>query len=532
MSGKSCACECRSLRRLHPLTPTRRIMHRPRSSRHSRWQSTALSLSIIALTVPIAHASVGDRSPAYERCVASCTTTECARSPPPRSDSASSSSSSASPWAPYRRSPLWNCPSICSYACQQYLTDLALSLPRTATHPETLEGLPLSRQVQFHGKWPFHRLDLSSSMFPLYLLDWFVPRMQEPLSVVFSLANLWAHHRGFTSLRTLSRTGAGGARTVEGRKLAASYLVYAASGLNAWIWSVVFHTRDLGWTEKADYFGAAATTLTGVWVCIVRMRGWYTSPTSTEAKRVQPILGAALIALFLLHISYLGLSARFDYSYNLKFNILFSLATIALWLFWCFRQSTLPTPSNFSRRQLSAYPSARTRFRAPHHLDPVLPLLLLPSLTLLEVFDFAPIGPFGLRLLDAHALWHLSTVPVVVLWYKFLVRDVRWIDGQGDPPTAANSSSSSSSTTTTSSAMGSLGSRVEGAVKGFEERRGRIGQGVMDFGLGILDRRYGLGFNTNGSKKARASDAGVRSAHSDSSAGGSSSLDTSRSRTE
>ncbi|GAA6061600.1 hypothetical protein JCM10212_000908 [Sporobolomyces blumeae] len=466
--------------------------------------------SLLIPFAPFACASVGDRSPAYRSCVSTCTSGRC--------EATQSSDSDAASFRAYSPSPLWSCTSTCAYACRQRLTALALSPnPR----PDDLEGLPIGRQVQFHGKWPFHRLDLSALPFPLWLVDLFVPRAQEPLSVLFSIGNLYAHYRGFVALRALSRTGSRGARTVEGRRLAKAYLVYAWSGLNAWTWSIVFHTRDVDWTERADYFGAGATTLAGLWMCIVRLRGWYASPATAEARRFKPVVTYGLALVYVLHVLYLGLRERFDYAYNMKFNIAFSLSTIALWLFWCFRQSTLPSPSNFSRRQLSAYPSARSRFRAPHHLDPVAPLLLLPSLTALEVLDFAPFGPFGLRLVDAHALWHLSTIPVVVLWYNFLVRDVRWLDGQGDPPTAANAvpGAGNGADVTPSTTRALLGSAFSTPLFGRspsisqgrsgpgEGRRGTIKEGMVGYGLGVLDK-YGLGLG----KKGRA--AGIqRNAH-------------------
>jgi len=39
--------------------------------------------------------------------------------------------------------------------------------------------------------------------------------------------------------------------------------------------------------------------------------------------------------------------------------------------------------------------------------------------TTFEVFDFPP----WYRVIDAHALWHLSTVPLVVFWWTFLIED-------------------------------------------------------------------------------------------------------------
>lgn len=432
------------------------------------------------------------------------------------------------------------------------MTDLSLSLSLSSTTTATteldldldqvLEGLPRGHQVQFHGKWPFHRLDLSSWPFPLYLVDWFVPRAQEPLSVAFSILNLIAHYRGFVQLSHLSRSsqrgrteggGGGGSRTVEGRALARVYLVYALTGLNAWASSAIFHTRDTNQTEKLDYFGAGLTTWCGLWICITRILGWYhddarsSSPTEGtgpvargagggtggQRRRLggkrKRLLTIAFVSLYLAHVAYLSLRRNgFDYSYNMKANVIASLATIALWLYWMFGiQSTLPTPSNFSRRQLSAYPSARARFRAPHHLDPLVPLLALPVLSVLEVFDFAPVGfGTGARLLDSHALWHLSTVWVVRRWYDFLTRDVRWIDGQGDPPTAANAVQGSDSRRAKDTPVATTGRF--GSV---DDRRGNLKEGMVGFGLGILDK-YGLGLGgfKRGGLGARAAGPGAR----------------------
>lgn len=39
--------------------------------------------------------------------------------------------------------------------------------------------------------------------------------------------------------------------------------------------------------------------------------------------------------------------------------------------------------------------------------------------TALELFDFPPWG----RVIDAHSLWHLATVPIALFWYDFLLDD-------------------------------------------------------------------------------------------------------------
>ncbi|GAA5969132.1 hypothetical protein JCM8115_007124 [Rhodotorula mucilaginosa] len=417
-------------------------MPRPRlrpTRRPSLAASALFALVLLAAAPTPAVASIGDRAPAYRRCTAACeairchpghSTTDAAAAPPNVDD------------YPVK-SLFWPCGDTCRYVCQHYLTDLALSATQQTPASSTLEDLPAGHQVQFHGKWPFHRLDLSSlpwfPFLPLKILTaLFLPKLQEPFSVLFSFGNLYAHYRGLSTLRNLSHRG----RMTEGKRLARVYETYAWSGIVAWIASVVFHSRDVDWTERADYFAAAGTMLVGLWAGVVRVKGWYSAPLLGREKprhqrpqrRAAPLAWTvAVAAVFVLHCSYLGSLDRFNYTYNMQFNVLVALLTIALWTAWSYRQSRLPNPSNFSRRQLSSYPSARARFRAPHYLSPLLPLILLPLLTTLELLDFPPIGfGTGLRLLDAHALWHLSTIPVVWMWYRFLIKDVRWIDGQGE----------------------------------------------------------------------------------------------------
>lgn len=253
--------------------------------------------------------------------------------------------------------------------------------------------------VQFNGKWPFHRFEFGPVKF------------QEPLSVLFSLGNLLAHYAGW---RSMSRRRRGGAEYL--RKV---YRCYAITGINTWIWSAVFHTRDVDWTEKADYISAAGGMLAGLWMAGIRLSGLYVDDSARLFKRIASYAWALFITLlFIAHCRYLTSGPRFDYDYNMRFNVVIALTTIALWACWsAYHRFVLPPPSR----------SPTGPVRAPHAHRPLLPLLALPALSALELLDFAPIGPFGLRLLDAHALWHASTIPVVFVWYNFLRRDLDWI---------------------------------------------------------------------------------------------------------
>jgi post-GPI attachment to proteins factor 3 len=108
----------------------------------------------------------------------------------------------------------WTCLDNCKYNCMHIITDLAL---------ENKEKV-----YQYFGKWPFYRLG----------------GMQEPASVLFSLLNGYYHFRG---VRRYSK--------LIGNRFPWRGLMvfYGICSVNVWVWSSVFHTRDLPFTEKVDF---------------------------------------------------------------------------------------------------------------------------------------------------------------------------------------------------------------------------------------------------------------------------------------
>lgn len=62
--------------------------------------------------------------------------------------------------------------------------------------------------------------------------------------------------------------------------------------------------------------------------------------------------------------------------------------------------------------------------RLPHVHKCVVVVLLLQGLSLLELLDFPPL----FWVLDAHAIWHISTIPVHVLFFRWVLLPV-----QGSP---------------------------------------------------------------------------------------------------
>lgn len=115
---------------------------------------------------------------------------------------------------------------------------------------------------------------------------------------------------------------------------------------------------------------------------------------------ISTLLLLVFAAFYIYHISYLTFW-KFDYGYNMKAAIAVGLSHNIMWLYW----------------------SVKSRTRLPHAYKMGIVVLSLTLTALLEVFDF----PAIYRILDAHALWHLSTIPCVMMYWDFLLIDAKFI---------------------------------------------------------------------------------------------------------
>lgn len=176
------------------------------------------------------------------------------------------------------------------------------------------------------------------------------------------------------------------------------------------VFSLSHEHIDLPLTEKLDYFSAALAILYALYYTVIRMANLYSRlPKPDDSKRslLRSIWTALCIVAYLSHVTYLTVLPRFDYTYNMAFNLVLGISHNILWLLY-----SLPVPfQRFSYASQTYYPR--------HIYKAGIFVLLTTAATALELFDFPPLG----RVLDAHALWHLSTAPIAKFWYEFLIED-------------------------------------------------------------------------------------------------------------
>ncbi|KAJ4394652.1 hypothetical protein N0V93_003871 [Gnomoniopsis smithogilvyi] len=300
-----------------------------------------LALCALLLCAGPVEASVGDRLPEFKECVEVCKQENCSPGKP------------QTPIPFYHRLLLWDCPSECDHTCQSIITSA-----RLAAHQPV---------VQFHGKWPFTR----------------ILGMQEPVSVLFSAANLWAHLDGLRKVR---------ASIPASYTLRPFYIALAYVGVASWAASCVFHTRDFPLTEELDYLGAGLNVLYGLYYTTVhQFRLDRPTPRRRSVLRAWTLLCSVM---YLAHVAYLKLW-RWDYTYNMAANVVCGLVTNLMWSYYSWRKYAQ------SKRTWATWPGIAVAW-----------IILAMSL---ELFDFAPVLGGSV---DAHSLWHLGTVGPTILLYK------------------------------------------------------------------------------------------------------------------
>uniref|UniRef100_A0A1B6HVL2 Post-GPI attachment to proteins factor 3 n=1 Tax=Homalodisca liturata TaxID=320908 RepID=A0A1B6HVL2_9HEMI len=221
---------------------------------------------IFLLTGLEADASLGDSFPSYKSCVDTCKMEYCQtdgyyfKQPDGKFN-----------WAGLIQ---WRCSDDCRYRCMWAIVD---NFERKGWPPP-----------QFHGKWPFIR--------------WM--GLQEPASVVFSLLNLAIHIVMFRKFRNEVRPNS---------PMYKVWFLYAGVCINCWVWSAIFHSRDLPLTELMDYLSAFGMVFYSLYGMIMRVLIRAPGPLSV-------LFTLVCVSFFINHAGYLVLD-QFDYQYNMSANI-------------------------------------------------------------------------------------------------------------------------------------------------------------------------------------------------------------------
>ncbi|KDD74866.1 Per1-like protein [Helicosporidium sp. ATCC 50920] len=253
--------------------------------------------------------------------------------------------------------------------------------------------------IKYFGKWPFRR----------------VLGAQEPASVLFSLLNLAAQLWWGAWYRRRARRGA--EAPSRGRFLTQrQVLAQCALSCNAWLWSAVFHTRDTPFTERADYFAAGLLVVASSYVCLARV------------FRLSPRVRAGLLTLLLGEYARRVRSMlllRFDYGRWVAACVAAGGLQTLCWSWWLGWGRRAEGVEGVEREegtegalgaeiasQAASATAAGTRRLA-------LFVVLLNAASAFEIADFPPLA----AALDAHAAWHLATVPLWGLWYRFAWAD-------------------------------------------------------------------------------------------------------------
>lgn len=350
---------------------------------HHLFYALPLLLLLFLISIPCLLASSGDQGLAFRQCMHYCTLTGCTDIQQDdqgtiihKSNCSSLCGGKSSTIITDTTSMVlqywqWDCTSDCSYLCMW-----------------KLEAVKTGGVEKYYGKWPFVR----------YM------GMQEPASVIFSMLNLAVHAYALIKLskrliksKTSSPSLKSNAKSSSSSpsspsQFASLWLLHVTVTINAWLWSAVFHGRDTKLTERLDYFSAGAHIAFSLFLSIVRL-----------TDLTHPLLQAAVacpIAVYYLQHCHRMLTVLFDYGRHVKLCIIAGGVQSIAWLVW-----SVFTPRGKvhpSRKELLWFVG------------------LVNVAMLLEVLDFPPLW----YIFDAHALWHAATIPLGVVWYRFVEADM------------------------------------------------------------------------------------------------------------
>eukprot|EP00041_Stephanoeca_diplocostata_P012324 m.206842 g.206842 ORF g.206842 m.206842 type:complete len:363 (-) comp18908_c0_seq29:2768-3856(-) len=344
-----------------------------------------LVVGVLLCTYDMVLSSPGDRSHVYRQCYGACERV-CTDAEASKQGSISTDPPHAR-WCadngidPLQQDPwialLWCCADECRYQCMWKIETDKRQESQTFT------------TVQYFGKWPFARF----------------LGVQEPASTLFSAVHFvihWKASRYFYRTFCTSQTHGVINFAVQAKRVL--WRVYGMLWMFVWVSACAFHVRDTPTTEKFDYYSATVAITSTVLLSLLSILSETMATASAARFQALRVLGVGLTVGFVgcccWHIVSMATAPFFDYGYHGKFNAAFVCMLIPIWGSWW-----------WVNRGLRKYA-----------WKPALFSVLLPMFGALELLDFPPIGDT----LDAHSLWHGLTIPCALLWWSFVMDDMRY----------------------------------------------------------------------------------------------------------
>lgn len=177
-----------------------------------------------------------------------------------------------------------------------------------------------------------------------------------------------------------------------------------------------------------DYFSATTTIALSLLYAIIRTLHLQTPLTTS--RLLYPV--TAIVAFLVVsHFTYL-LSfplGSFPYDCHTKYVLCFAIVHNILWLIWSLSFKVRYPRIQFGSLELS-YPKPYPPKDPLRHLSPNAgkPFYLVIGTTLAMSFELLDFAPFW-RIVDAHSMWHMFTIPLAAGWWLFFVNDAIEMEG-------------------------------------------------------------------------------------------------------
>lgn len=341
-----------------------------------------MRLSVL-LHLSVALCSIGDNLSEFRECISLCNAYRCQQKSVFTSKLTNADFTPNSVHTPFKQLFAWDCPSDCNYKCQQIITN-----------NRQKNGLP---KVKFNGKWPFKRV-------------WGITELA---SVIFSLLNLRVNYTNYKKIWFQYR------KTNDEMYLSYTYLLLVS--MIGWIFSTIFHIRDLVITEILDYYGA----------CLIIIGNFYVITARYFNLKGKQLLMFQVVVMVMYFGHMFKMYIKWDYNYNIIYNMILGLCSMSLWIlhsagiarvytenYYVLNNSITLLPYE-TKILTKLNPLQLSRPKIIPYIPIVLNLWMLVAMGF-EVWEFEPIW----NLIDSHSLWHLLSYFPQLIWYDWNIWDV------------------------------------------------------------------------------------------------------------